>query len=84
MIKRASRQSIASFVMFGAESSESEDGNFDERLRNGERSVSEYLDKLRLTGEERDELTAREGSLLDLYFEEGVKVGALISQSLTE
>lgn len=84
MLKRVNRQSIASFVMFGAGSLEFEDGSFDERLRDGERAVSEYLDKLRLTGDERDELNSREGSLLDLYFEQGVKIGALLYRELTQ
>lgn len=84
MLKRASRQSIASFVMFGVERLKFDLGSFDERLRKSERDVSEYLDKLRLSDEERDELTSREGELLDLYFEEGVKIGTLLFRQLAE
>lgn len=84
MLKRASRQSIANFVMCGSETLKFAEGSFDERLREGERRLSKYLDELRITNRERDELTAREGDLLDLYFQEGVKMGALLEKNLTE
>lgn len=84
MLKRTSRQSIVKFVMCGSETLKLAEGSFDERLRKEEEQVSEYLDKLRMTEREKDELTAREGSLLDLYFEEGVKIGALLVKNLSE
>lgn len=84
MLKRASRQSIANFVMCGSETLKFAEGDYDERLRKGEEQISEYLDELRMTNREKDELTAREGDLLDLYFEEGVKIGALLVKNLTE
>lgn len=84
MLKRLSRQSIASFVMCGSETLEFEDGNFDERLRLGENLVEEYLNSLRLTEDEKDELTYRNGKLLDLYFEQGIKMGTLLVKNLTE
>ena len=84
MLKRTSRQSIAKFVMCGSETLKFAEGNFDERLRKGEKSFSRFLEELRITEREKDELTAREGDLLDLYFEEGVKIGALLVKNLTE
>lgn len=84
MIRRASRQAIARFVMCGSEALRFDDGNFDERLRKSEDSISEFLSKLELPSKQVDELTDREGSLLDLYFEEGVKIGALLSRELTQ
>lgn len=84
MLKRASRQSIVNFIMCGSETLRFAEGSFDERLRDGENAVSEYLDELRLTGKQRDELVSREGDLLDLYFQEGVKIGVLLVKNLTE
>lgn len=84
MLKRTSRQSIANFVMCGAETLNFVDGSFDERLREGEKKLSRYLDGLRITERERDELAVRRGDLLDLYFQEGVKIGALLVKNLTE
>lgn len=39
---------------------------------------------LRLSEERKDELEYRQGELLDLYFEQGLKVGALLIKNLTE
>ena len=43
-----------------------------------------YLDTLRLTEREKDELTHRRVDLLDLYFQEGLKIGALLIKNLVE
>lgn len=84
MLKRLNRQSIANFVMSGSETLRFVEGSFDERLQKGEERVTEYLNELKLTAEEKDELTWRESDLLDLYFQEGLKIGALLIKSLIE
>ncbi len=82
MLKRASRQSITDFVLYGSESLKTKEGNFDERLRECERNISDCLKEFELSNKQMDELTFHEGLLIDLYFEEGVKIGALLSQGL--
>lgn len=84
MLKRVSRQSIANFIMDGSATLKFAEGNFDERLRRGEERIVEYLDALKLTEREKDELTHRRVDLLDLYFQEGLKIGALLIKSLIE
>lgn len=84
MLKRLNRQSIANFVMSGSETLKFAEGSFDERLQKGEERVTKYLNELKLTAEEKDELTWRESDLLDLYFQEGLKMGALLIKSLIE
>lgn len=84
MLKRLDRQSIANFIMDGSTTLEFAEGNFDERLRRGEERIVKYLDTLKLTERERDELTYRESDLLDLYFQEGLKIGALLIKNLVE
>lgn len=84
MLKRLNRQSIANFIMDGSATLKFAEGNFDERLRRGERQIGEYLDTLKLAEREKDELTYRESDLLDLYFQEGLKIGALLIKNLVE
>lgn len=84
MLKRLNRQSIANFIMCGSETLRFAEGNFDERLRDVEKQRTNYLNALQLTGEERDELVAREADLLDLYFQEGIKIGTLLIKNLIE
>ena len=84
MLKRVNRQSIANFVMSGSETLKFAEGSFDERLRRGEKRITEYLDVLKLTEREKDELTLRESDLLDLCFQEGLKVGTLLIKNLVE
>lgn len=84
MLKRLNRQSIANFIMDGSATLKFAEGNFDERLRRGEKRITEYLDVLKLTEREKDELTLRESDLLDLYFQEGLKVGTLLIKNLVE
>lgn len=84
MLRRLNRQSIANFIMDGGEKLKFAEGSFDERLQKGEERVTEYLNELKLTVGEKDELTLRESDLLDLYFQEGLKIGALLIKSLIE
>lgn len=70
--------------MCGSETLRFAEGNFDERLRDVEKQRTNYLNTLQLTGEERDELVAREADLLDLYFQEGIKIGTLLIKNLVE
>lgn len=84
MLKRLNRQSIANFIMDGSTTLKFAEGNFDERLRRGEERIMKYLDTLRLTEREKDELTHRRVDLLDLYFQEGLKIGALLIKNLVE
>lgn len=84
ILKRLNRQSIANFIMDGSVTLKFAEGNFDERLRRGEERIMKYLDTLRLTEREKDELTHRRVDLLDLYFQEGLKIGALLIKNLVE
>lgn len=84
MLKRLNRQSIANFIMDGSATLKFAEGNFDERLRKGERQIREYLDTLKLTEGEKDELMYKRVDLLDLYFQEGLKIGALLIKNLVE
>lgn len=83
MLNRASRQSIASYILSGSQLLKEQKGSFDERLKEGEKTVSNCLTSFGLSEEQKDELTFREGLLLDLYFEEGVKIGSLLSRNLS-
>ena len=84
MLKRLNRQSIANFIMDGSATLKFAEGNFDERLQKGERQIRDYLDALKLTEGEKDELMYKRVDLLDLYFQEGLKIGALLIKNLVE
>lgn len=83
MLKRASRQSIASFVMCGSELLCPDEGTYDEKVRKYENAFDKCLDDLRLSERDKDLVFEKECDLTSLYFEQGLKVGALIMKELT-
>lgn len=83
MLKRASRRSIADFIMCGSESLCPDEGTYDEKLRKYESAFSKCLDDLKLSEREKDLVFGKECDLTSLYFEEGLKIGALLMKELT-
>lgn len=74
-MKRAKRESISSFIQFGGESVKTDRKNFDEKIRDCEREIEKEIEKLDLTERQIEDLSSAFYSLLDVYFDEGMKIG---------
>lgn len=82
MRNRCDLESIASFILYGSETTKKQEGSFDERLRKYEREIEKEQESL--SENLKDKLWCIYSNLIDLYFQEGIRFGHKIATDLNK
>ena len=75
MVKRLSRESIASYIQFGGESVKFDTKSFDEKVKDCDVEIKKLVTELGLMDEQIDKLLSNVSLLAEIHLDEGIKLG---------